>query len=299
MRVVEIFSGVGLSSWGMKQAGANVVGACEIDQKFVTAYNSQKVLNPVATCTDVDKYDIPKCDLLSGGPVCKAFSPGANRFGTKGQDDVRNTFPHFFRAIDRCSPTFILIENSYGLTRFSGYLFEIIEGLKHRGYNVDSDKIDCYDYGIPQHRHRAVILGSKKGLWMVTRPALRVGNTTVAGCMGPSPIEDKLGLMRPMTLSEKDYWLRDPKRCKRHPPLRPDRAAGTVVSNYKRGVPYGVISMPDGGLHMCNPRLAARLQGLGDDYDVNVLSRTKMLEGIGNGFPPPVVRHLVGSLMGT
>lgn len=298
MRVVELFSGVGLSSWGMTQAGANVVGACEIDPKFVQAYNSQTgFLNPVATCADVDKYEITECDLLSGGPVCKAFSPGANRFGTKGEDDSRNTFPHFFRALDRCTPQYVLIENSYGLVRFKEYLTSILDDLKFRGYSVDCNEINCFDYGIPQRRRRVVILGSKGCKWHVTKPATRVGPSTVGECLTPVVPGDDHPLTRPMSSGEMQYWTRDPIREKRHPKLIHDKIASTVVSNYKRGIPYGVVVMPSGELHMCGPRLAARLQGLGDEYDINVLSRTKMLEGIGNGFPPPVVKHLVSDLM--
>lgn len=296
MRVVELFSGIGVSSCGMKAAGANVVGACEIESKFVHAYNSQNILNPVATAADVDDYEVPECDLLSGGPVCKAFSPGAGLFGTKGKDDVRNTFPHFFRALDRCDPQYVLVENSYGLRRFSDYLSDIIKELQRRGYYTDCSEIDCYDYGVPQHRHRVVMLGSKGDPWYVTKPVDRDGPLAVGGCLGAPPKGDKLPLTRPMTDKELAYWRRDPKRERRHPPLRWDRAAGTVVSNYKRGVPYGVVVREDGGMHMCNPRLAARLMGVPDEYDVNVLPRTKMLEGLGNGFPAPVVRHLVGAL---
>jgi len=295
MRVVELFSGVGLSSLGMSQAGATVVGACEIDPKFVKAYNNQPgLLSPVATCSNVDLYDVPSCDLLSGGPVCKAFSPGATRFGTDGQNDVRNTFPHFFRALDRCSPRFVLIENSYGLARFREYVADIVEEVRRRGFKVDSNQVDCYDYGIAQHRRRIIILGSKEGLWRVSRPAKRVGPSTVGECLSPAIPE----LTRPMTDSERNYWNRNPIRKRKHPPLMPDKAAGTVVSNYRRGVPYGVVEFADGSLHMCGPRLAARLQGMNDRYDVSVLVRTKMLEGIGNGFPPPVVQHLVSELMG-
>jgi site-specific DNA-cytosine methylase len=283
----------------MTQAGANVVGACEIDPKFVQAYNSQPMyLSPVAICADVDKYEITECDLLSGGPVCKAFSPGANRFGTKGEDDSRNTFPHFFRAIDRCNPDHVLIENSFGLSRFKSYLCTIINDLKARGYAVDCQEINCYDYGVPQNRRRVVMLCSKKIQWNVTYPEEPWEKPSlVREYLYDSPEKDTQPLTRPMSYNEKKYWFRDPKRCKRHPPLRFDVVAGTVVSNYKRGVPYGVVVMPSGELHMCGPRLAARLQGLGDEYDINVLSRTKMLEGIGNGFPPPVVKHLVSDLM--
>jgi len=297
MRVVELFSGVGLSSWGMTQAGAEVVGACEIDPQFVKAYNSQSLLKPVAECADVDAYEIPPCDLLSGGPVCKAFSPGAGRFGTKGKDDERNTFPHFFRALDRCSPKYVLIENSFGLARFGEYLSDIIKNLQDRGFYVDCSEIDCYDYGVPQHRRRVVILGSKKKRWMISKPAVRGGPGTVGECMAPCPPGDSCGLTRPLSDKEREYWLRTPVRAKKHPPLQYGKAASTILSNYKRGVPYGVVQTPDGALHLCGPRLAARLQGLDDRYDVGVLSRTKMLEGIGNGFPPPVIKHLVLDLM--
>jgi site-specific DNA-cytosine methylase len=282
----------------MVQAGADIVGACEIDPKFVRAYNSQPgLLKPVASCSDVDKYQIPACDLLSGGPVCKPFSPGANRFGTQGSADVRNTFPHFFRALDRCDPRYVLIENSYGLARFGSYLSEIIKDLQARGYKVDCSEIDCYDYGVPQHRHRVVILCSKESSWNVTKPARREGPVTVGDCIRSQVASDKDGLTRPMSESERAYWLRDPKRRRRHPPLVMGNPAGTVVSNYKRGVPYGVVEFADGSYHMCNPRLAARLQGVDDSYDVNILSRTKMLEGLGNGFPSPVVKHLVSEII--
>lgn len=192
MRVVELFSGVGVSSCGMGAAGAEVVGACEIDLKFVHAYNSQPSLNHVATASDVDDYEIPECDLLSGGPVCKAFSPGANRFGTEGKDDVRNTFPHFFRALDRCDPRYVLVENSYGLARFGNYLSDIIKELQRRGYYMDCAEIDCYDYGVPQHRNRVVMLGSKDDPWYVTRPVDRTGPRTVGDCLGPAPEADNL-----------------------------------------------------------------------------------------------------------
>lgn len=282
----------------MKAAGATVVGACEIESKFVQAYNSQRILDPVATASDVDDYDVPECDLLSGGPVCKAFSPGAALFGTQGKDDTRNTFPHFFRALDRSNPRYVLMENSSGMKRFMSYLSDIIKELQRRGYYTDCAEVDCYDYGVPQHRRRMVMLGSKGDPWYITKPVDRTGPATVGDCLGDSPEGDKLPLTRPMTEREMAYWRRDPKRERRHPPLRWDGPAGTVVSNYKRGVPYGVVVREDESYHMCNPRLAARLMGVPDEYDVNVLSRTKMLEGLGNGFPAPVVRHLVGALMG-
>lgn len=61
--------------------------------------------------------------------------------------------------------------------------------------------------------------------------------------------------------------------------------ASTVVSVYRKGVPYGVVER-DGNLFLCGPRLAARLQGLPDSFRLDSMSKTAALEAIGNGFPP-------------
>jgi len=318
MKVVECFCGAGLSSIGIVRAGGDLVGACDYDHSAVTMFNSQPgLLPPVATCCDLDTYEIPPCDLLSGGPVCKAFSPGAAIFGTKGKDDDRNTFPLFFRAIDRSKPKHILIENSFGMERFgdedtsdpnewpltgmasNGYIDEIVGGLKNRGYKVDWTEVDCYDFGVPQHRRRLIFLGSKTANWKM--PAVfawdREGPCTVGECMGPVPENDPWPLTKPCTEAEMTYLLRDPDRLKRHPSQEMHKAGHTVVSVYRKGAPYGTVRMKDKSLHMCGPRLAARLQGLPDSFKFNMVSRSKAFEAIGNGFPPQVIEAAVKSLL--
>jgi site-specific DNA-cytosine methylase len=294
MKTVELFCGVGLSSIGIVKAGAELVGAIDIQPIFIKAFNAQSLLPPVGKAGDVNTFDIPECDLMSAGPVCKAFSPGATVFGTQGSEDDRNTFPHFLKAVERARPKYLLIENSFGLQRFKGYIQEILDKLTGYGYKVNWGEIDCYDYGVPQHRRRLVFLGSPDGRWAITKPEKRQGPATVGDCLYTPPQGESL--TRCMTEGELRYWNRDPRHAKKHPPLKEDRPASTVVSNYKRGVPYGAVEKSD-GLHMCEPRLAARLQGVPDEYSINVISRTRMLEGIGNGFPPPVVEHLVRSLL--
>ena len=317
MRVVECFCGAGLSSIGIVRAGADLVGACDYDQGAVTMFNSQPGLLPrVATCCNLDTYEIPPCDLLSGGPVCKAFSPGAAIFGTKGRDDERNTFPLFFRAIDRAQPDHVLIENSFGMERFGdeseddpnewpegvaskGYIDEIAAELRTRGYKIDWTEVDCYNYGVPQHRKRLIFLGSRKLNWKM--PAVfdwdRVGPSTVGECMNDPPEYDPWPLVRPCTPAELDYLNRDPLRIRRHPPQEPGKPGHTVVSVYRKGVPYGTFRFEDGSIGMCGPRLAARLQGLPDSYRIDMVSKSKAFEAIGNGFPPQVIEAAVKTLL--
>jgi len=86
-----------------------------------------------------------------------------------------------------------------------------------------------------------------------------------------------------------------PNHVKKHPPLQLDQPASTVVSVYRKGVPYGIVDY-HGTLHHCGPRLAARVQGLPDDFDLSSMSKTSALESIGNGFPSQVVEYFLRGL---
>jgi site-specific DNA-cytosine methylase len=69
----------------------------------------------------------------------------------------------------------------------------------------------------------------------------------------------------------------------------------TIVSNQEKGVPYGVVDL---GRELClmGPRLAARAQGLPDDYNLSMMSMTQAYRAIGNGFPPQVPAYYLGQL---
>jgi DNA (cytosine-5)-methyltransferase 1 len=298
MKAVELFCGMGISSTGLVRAGIELVAAYDLNTKVIHAFNSQSILPPVGVSADVMNADVPKCDLISAGPVCKAFSPGATLFGTKGGDDGRNTFPHLMRVVRDVEPRNVLVENSYGLARFRGYLEEIITSFVGMGYEVDWHEIDCYDYGVPQHRRRLVILASKDGRWPCTKPKVRVGPTTVGECLGEPPDSDPWPVTEKMSVGSMAYMTRDPRHLAKHPPLRMNKPASTVVGNYRRGVPYGVVDV-NGELRMCGSRLAARLQGLPDEYNLSMMSKTAALEAIGNGFPGQVTEHLISVFMGT
>jgi DNA (cytosine-5)-methyltransferase 1 len=295
MNGIELFCGMGMSALGLqKTRDIDLVGAVDLNCGAVNAFNQQRILPPVAICGYVGDHVIDDdVDLVSGGPVCKAFSPGATLFGTKGQEDERNTFPFFLEDVEYYDPDYVLIENSYGLKRFAGYIDELIEQLEYYGYEVDAAEIDCYDYGIPATRRRMVFLGSKRGPWIIKVPKRRpAGPRTVGDCMKPPPARDPWPLLKPLSAQALDYFLRDPRHRAKHPPLTMDKRASTVVGNYAKGVPYGVVERR-GRLYHCMPRLAARLQGLPDSYDLSMMRKTPALRAIGNGFPYQVVRYLL------
>ena len=297
MDAVELFSGIGISAIGIVRAGHRLVGAVDCEQRFIDTLNAQTILPNVGIAGLVGEVRVPPAELVCAGPVCKAFSPGATLFGTAGAEDDRNTFPALLKHIRLHGPEHVLIENSYGLRRFTGYVDELINTLGTYGYVVSFDEIDCYDFGVPQHRRRVVFLCSKRKLWEVKTPSRRpLGPKTVGECLRmPAPEHDPWPLIKPVSAKGLDYFTRDPRHVKKHPPLQLDQPASTVVSVYRKGVPYGIVDY-HGTLHHCGPRLAARLQGLPDDFDLSSMSKTSALESIGNGFPSQVVEYFLRGL---
>lgn len=294
MDTIELFCGIGLSAMGSVAAGHRLIHAVDINPAAVRIFNCSG-LPPVAVTGSVGSARLPEADLWSAGPVCKAFSPGSTLFGTGGETDERNTFPYLMATVTEYRPPRLLIENTFGMQRFAGYLEELKTGLRALGYTVRFGEIDCYDFGVPQHRRRVVFTCTREPLpaWEIEVPWRRLpGPSTVGQLLAvPPPADDEWPLLLPISEKGMAYWNRDPRHAKKHPPMRADLPASTVVSVYRKGLPYGVVEHA-GKLWLTGPRLAARMQGLPDSYKL-CGTKTDLLEGIGNGFPPPVVTALL------
>ncbi|MGM7702243.1 DNA cytosine methyltransferase [Pseudalkalibacillus sp. Hm43] len=170
MNIIDLFSGVGGLSLGFRQAGFNVVIANEIDKEISKAYKENhpktKMLN-----IDITKLDIPsvfseykgKIDVIIGGPPCQGFSQKGAR---KVLDDERNyLFEYFYRVVEYLKPRYFLMENVPNLLTankgsFKTDIYNVFEKI---GYNLDSGILNAYDYGVPQMRRRAFIIGKIDG----------------------------------------------------------------------------------------------------------------------------------------
>jgi DNA (cytosine-5)-methyltransferase 1 len=145
---------------------------------------------------DVDfSYLHGQVTLLAGGPPCQPFSLGGEH---KGHEDERNMFPEFFKALRQTQPKAFICENVRGLLRqsFLPYFNYIINELRmpfiertetdweehgqrleqvwqaepvgeeerHRRYVVFPMPVNAADYGVPQIRHRVIIVGFRMDL---------------------------------------------------------------------------------------------------------------------------------------
>lgn len=105
-------------------------------------------------------------DVVVGGPPCQGFSVGGRRNG----QDIRNDL--VFRMLDVVEllcPKIVLIENVEGITRRFisrpgrksdiSVADQVTSRLTEMGYKSSYKVLDVSEFGVPQTRKRAVIIG--------------------------------------------------------------------------------------------------------------------------------------------
>lgn len=165
-KVIDLFAGVGGLSLGFKLSGFDVLLANEYDASIAAAYmqNHKSTKMVIGDITSLDlkqvfgKYS-NKIDVVIGGPPCQGFSQKGQR---KTIHDDRNfLFKYFVSVVKMVKPRYFVMENVPNLlTAGEGYFRREIEELFNNiGYFLKYRVINSADYGVPQNRKRAVLIG--------------------------------------------------------------------------------------------------------------------------------------------
>lgn len=170
LRAIDLFSGCGGLTHGLKSAGFDVIGAVENDELSADSYerNHKKTrvwrqdIRTLSTLTVKRALNVRKgkLDLLTGCPPCQGFSTLVTKNGCYLVDDPRNSLIYeFLRFVEDLMPRAVLMENVPDLahtTRFRRFR----KRLEKLGYKSDYKILDAADYGVPQRRKRLVLLAS-------------------------------------------------------------------------------------------------------------------------------------------
>ncbi len=173
MTAISLFSGMGGDSLGIKQAGFNLVAYSEKEKKFRETHeqnfqNCDLLGNGDITKTTDEEFAKYKnlVDLIFAGFPCQGFSQA----GKKLPSDPRNTlFKEFVRSAKIIKPKYIIGENVKGLlsrkTDEGVAFIDIIQSeFEEIGYRIYKKVMKCNLYGIPQNRHRLIIVGIRNDL---------------------------------------------------------------------------------------------------------------------------------------
>ena len=185
-RMIDLFAGVGGLSLGFELSGFEVVVANEYDPSIAEAYIRNRV-TPNMIVDDITKLPIRdtferykgNVDVVVGGPPCQGFSAKGKR---KSINDPRNfLFKYFVEVVRTVSPQYFVMENVPGLLTTEGGFFkkEIMELFGELGYTVNAEVLCAADYGVPQNRHRAFIIGKRNSSRPVAIPSNHEKRTTI------------------------------------------------------------------------------------------------------------------------
>lgn len=168
---IDLFSGIGGLSLGLKEAGFDVIASIEIDEYAVKGYklNHPDTIVFQEDIRNLDTSNIKKLlngeplHLLAGCPPCQGFS-SVRRLNKKQsvRDDRNQLVLEFLRFVKELKPLTVMMENVPGLKDY--YLFKLLyKELKKLGYNPKYNIINVREYGIPQNRKRLILVGSVLG----------------------------------------------------------------------------------------------------------------------------------------
>lgn len=200
---VDLFCGAGGCSEGLIQAGFHILFSSDISDMVEATYRHrheqlgliqgkntwfERADIKELTGADIQRHiseleifknkEIPKIDLMIGGPSCQGFS----RAGRRDKLDPRNMlFGEYVRVINEIKPKYIVLENVEGFIdmQFIGYNgitgidypdgsvtpYILRSELNEIGYDTLEPKVlNAADYGVPQRRNRIIFIGYQKGL---------------------------------------------------------------------------------------------------------------------------------------
>lgn len=183
--VLSLFAGAGGMDIGLEAAGlANVAYLeCDRDCRATLEMNRPdwKPIDPsdaILAARSLTARDIGlgvgELDVIAAGPPCQPFSSAAqwSSTGRLGMADGRSATIHATVDIVRAlQPRVVLIENVVGFMKSTSGAIDVLRsGLEEINreyktrYALHHFIVDAADFGVPQHRRRAIVIARRDGL---------------------------------------------------------------------------------------------------------------------------------------
>lgn len=257
--VVDLFSGCGGLSYGLIQAGFNVILGVDNDKDSLITFEAN---HPGSKAVNIDLADPNSAkmiratvknrqiDVIVGGPPCQGFS----LTGPRNMEDTRNKlYLSMFNIVKEIKPKSFLIENVSGMaTLYGGKVKEdIITKFEGIGYNVKAKLLCAADYGVPQMRKRLVFVGLLKeiGEFNFPEPICQKDNyQTCSEAISDLPSrEESLGE------EEDDYRGKPTTKYQKAMQNGSKKLFNHVASAHTEKIVKVISQVPEGGNHRSLP----------------------------------------------
>lgn len=163
-RLIDLFAGCGgMTSGFVSSASFESVAAVEWELPAAATY-AANFGEHHTHCVDIaDFQDVPKADVVIGGPPCQGFS----NLGSKDPDDPRNAlWKEYVRVVLEANPQVFVLENVERFSKSSEFalLMEALgRGPLKKWKHYEARVLNAADYGVPQRRQRTIVIASRVG----------------------------------------------------------------------------------------------------------------------------------------
>jgi len=313
--ITDLYCGAGGMALGFEMAGFRSNGAWDQDPDSVATFNANRLSSP-AIATNIrspigDPLGIQSIVVI-GGPPCQGFSTLGSMNGIFKTDHRRSHVVTFISHVIQARPVVFVMENVPQL--FNGDEWAAVEYMCIGEYRLRYGILDAYDFGVPQRRKRAVIIGSRRE--PIELPEATGIHKTVEDAWDnlPDNETDPLTFHRNITAKSYERYAAIPyggnrfDLQKNRPDITPDcwlnKPTGTidVMGRMLWEKPAPTIRTefhkPEKGRYLhpvedrpITHREAARLQTFPDSYKF-CGKLTSVAHQIGNAVPPLLAYHI-------
>lgn len=301
---IDLFAGIGGLRIPFDQLGGKCVFTSEIDPWAVKTYeaNFPKDSHSVfGDLTQISSQEIPPHDLLLAGFPCQPFSRAGHQ---KGFEDTRGTlFFDIERILKFHKPRTFLLENVKGLIGHDNkHTFRRILQILDEDYVVSWKVLNAKDFGLPQSRARAYIVGVRRDLTTDLNPFIFPGPTRAKTRVGDI-LENRVS--SEYTISDR-LWAGHQARKARHLDNgngwgyrlfnKDSEYTSTISARYYKDGSEALVEQKGKNPRKLTPREAARLQGFPDWFTAST-SKPQAYKQFGNAVPVSVVSAIARKLV--
>lgn len=314
-RVASLFSGGGGTDIGFAGGfdflgrhydsnNADIVYANDIEINANRMFEANFDLKPDSrNIREVNSFDIPEFDILTGGFPCQSFSVSAQNPKRLGIKDERGTlFFEMVRILKHRQPMAFVAENVKGILSANKHeAFPlIIEEFEKVGYTVSYKLLFSADFGIPQKRERVFIVGIRNDLelkYNFDEPPVKSSEDYV-------PLSEILERNIPEKYYFSDRAVQGMLQSKTSKIMNKGRAQDitkpcNTVSSHLAKVSLNStdpVLLENGKYRRFTPREVARIQSFPEEYKL-IGSEGAQYRMLGNAIPPVMMWYIANKLL--
>ncbi|MGW0841407.1 DNA cytosine methyltransferase [Streptomyces sp. NPDC002787] len=201
---VDLFSGAGGLSFGVERAGWTIAASVDSDERALETHAANfsgmslrvDLGDPDERAQLINLLKVADIDLIAGGPPCQPFSRAGR---SKIRDLVINhnrdpldlrkeLWRAYLHVVEELRPRAVLMENvpDMGLGDDFRVVRIIEDRLESIGYATQVRLVDAWNYGVPQHRKRLILL-ARNDIERFDWPPKQDGFTTLRQAIGDLP----------------------------------------------------------------------------------------------------------------